>query len=230
MPHGLSGEGLRRGPGIAHEECSGRDGSETHAGTRTENGRALTDRNRGARVRRGARRDNGAWGRSGPAPRIAIGRRFSSKVVGSRATEVAPNRRIEVFQLASVLGVQSACLPVFALNGLVHFLAVHGDFDRGRDPQPNLIAPDIHHGDNNVITNDDAFVAVSGQNQHLLGSFLLPTRSVTVPDHVARALGNHDGAFDDLGWHVAFCDGDCSSGHAVARSGDGPGSRVGAEA
>jgi hypothetical protein len=29
------------------------------------------------------------------------------------------------------------------------------------------------------------------------GSFLLPTRPVTVPDHVARALGYHDGAFDD---------------------------------
>src|SRR6187402_624272 len=37
------------------------------------------------------------------------------------------------------------------------------------------------------------------------GSFLLPTRPVTVPDHVARALGYHDGAVDE-GCYVAGCD------------------------
>ena len=96
-------------------------------------------------------------------------------------------------------GSRRARLSILALNGLVHLLAVYGDLDGGRDPQSNLIAPDIHHGDDDVIADDDTFVAVSGQDQHLLGSFLLPTRPVTVPDHVARALGYHDGA--RLAWH-----------------------------
>ena len=72
-----------------------------------------------------------------------------------------------MLDLTGVLGVQACRLPVLALNGLVHLLAVHGDFDGGRDPLSDLIAPDIHHGDDDVVTNDDAFVAVSGQDQHL---------------------------------------------------------------
>ena len=88
-------------------------------------------------------------------------------LVGPGATDVAPERRVEVFELAGILGVQAARLTILALNGLVHLLAVYGDLDGGRDPQSNLVAPDIHHGDDDVIADDDAFVAVSGQDQHL---------------------------------------------------------------
>jgi hypothetical protein len=72
----------------------------------------------------------------------------------------------EAFNLASVLGLQSTRLAILALDGLVHLLAVHGDLDRGRDPQSNLITPNIHHGDDDIIADDDTFVAVSGQDQH----------------------------------------------------------------
>src|SRR3954470_7845053 len=64
----------------------------------------------------------------------------------------------------------------------------------------------------------------------IFGSFLLPTRPVTVPDHVARALGYHDGASlawhgNDTGWSIAVVERIVlrAPGHAVARSGDGPG-------
>src|SRR3954468_18396790 len=60
----------------------------------------------------------------------------------------------------------------------------------------------------------------------VLGSFLLPTRAVTIPDHDARALGDHDGAGDGSTpkgtWVVS------RAGQAVARIGVRPGSRVGA--
>ena len=41
-----------------------------------------------------------------------------------------------------------------------------------RDPQPDLIAPDIDHGDDDVIADDDTFVAVAGTAQASFG--LLP--------------------------------------------------------
>jgi hypothetical protein len=80
-----------------------------------------------------------------------------------------------LLDLAGVVGFQSARLAVFALNRLVHLLPVHGDLDWGRDPQPNLIAANIHDGDDDIIAYDDTFVAVSGQDQHRLR--LLPPAS-----------------------------------------------------
>src|SRR5262245_37528977 len=99
------------------------------------------------RVRRVGCRLRGGLDRTGPVPLPPTD--ATSKLVVSGATNVAPNRRVEVFELARVLGVQSARLSILALDGLVHLLPVHGDFDGGRDPQPNLVAPDIHHGDDN---------------------------------------------------------------------------------
>src|SRR5262245_56431527 len=102
-------------------------------------------------------------------PRVGLA---SSGFFGPRATNFAPDGRIKAFDLASVLGFQPARLSILSLDGLIHLLAVYGDFDRGRDPQSNLIAPNIHHGDDDVIPDDDTFVAVSGQDQHR--SRLLP--------------------------------------------------------
>ncbi len=64
------------------------------------------------------------------------------------------------------MGFQSARLAILALNGLVHLLAVYRDLDRGRDSQSNLIAAYIHYGDDNVIADDDTFIAVTRQDQH----------------------------------------------------------------
>jgi hypothetical protein len=73
---------------------------------------------------------------------------------------------IEALDLAGVMRLEAARLAILALNGLVNLLTVHRDLDRGRDPQSNLIAANIHHGDDDVIAYDDAFVAVTGQDQH----------------------------------------------------------------
>jgi hypothetical protein len=96
----------------------------------------------------------------------------SSGLFGPRATNVPPHWRGHSFDLACILGIQSARLSILALDGFVHLLAVYGDLDWGRDTQSNLIAPNIHHGDDDVIAYDDTFVAVSGQDQHR--SRLLP--------------------------------------------------------
>src|SRR4029077_18180231 len=109
------------------------------------------------------------------------------------------------------------------------------------DPQPNLIAPDIHHGDDDVIPDDDAFVAVSGQDQHLR---LLPPANETRNLPWSRCPGSrlprrgqgmrrdYDGVVRVvsalLACMLASKPG-LRAGQAVARSGVGPGSRVGAE-
>jgi len=101
-------------------------------------------------------------GREEPVGSGPIPPREASDAVDSGATQVAPKRRsIQVLDLAGVLGFQSARLTILALNGLVHLLAVYGDLDGGRDPQSDLIAPDVHHRDDDVIADDDTFVAVS---------------------------------------------------------------------
>src|SRR4029078_6204729 len=97
----------------------------------------------------------------------------SSGFFSPGTTQLAPDGRIEAFDLASFLGFQSARPSVLALDGFIHLFAEYGDLDRGRDPQTNFIAPNIHHGDDDVTSDDDTFVAVSGQDQHR--SRLLPT-------------------------------------------------------
>ena len=57
-------------------------------------------------------------------------------------------------------------LLVLALNGFIDLLAVDGNFRRGIDAQANFVAANIHDGDNNIVADHDAFIAVSRQNQH----------------------------------------------------------------
>jgi hypothetical protein len=88
--------------------------------------------------------------------------------IGTRArrpSQVAPERGVpQSFHLTRVLRVQARRLAVLSLDGLVHLLAVHADLDWSRDPQSDLVAPYVHHGDDDVVTDDDAFVAVAGQH------------------------------------------------------------------
>jgi hypothetical protein len=77
--------------------------------------------------------------------------------------------------LAGIVRLKPARLTILTLNGLVHLLSVYRDFDRGRDPQSNLIAANIDDGDDDIIADDYALIAVSGQDQHRLR--LLPPAS-----------------------------------------------------
>src|SRR5258708_6901209 len=66
--------------------------------------------------------------------------------------------------------VEALSAHVFALDRLVHFLAVYGNLGRRLDAQPHLVTADVHHGDHDVVTDDDAFVALPRQNKHLAHS------------------------------------------------------------
>jgi hypothetical protein len=93
-------------------------------------------------------------------------RAVASGIIGPTAALFTPWRLIEAVYLARVVGLQAACLAILALNCVVHLLSVHGDLDWGRDPQSNLIAANINYGDDNVIADDDTFIAVTRQDQH----------------------------------------------------------------
>jgi hypothetical protein len=41
-----------------------------------------------------------------------------------------------------------------------------GYLRRGIDPKPNFVASNIHNGDDNVVTDNDALVTLSRQDQH----------------------------------------------------------------
>src|SRR5262249_41617343 len=94
----------------------------------------------------------------------------------------------------------------------------------GRDPQSDLITPNIDHGDDDIIADDDTFVAVSGQDQHRFR--LLPPAS-EARDPSLITLPTTDGARD--GTLPVTLRVLSHTGYAVGRSGDGPSSRFGAE-
>src|SRR4051812_17247760 len=52
------------------------------------------------------------------------------------------------------------CFPfaILALDGLVDFLAMDGNVVGAFDAEANLVAANVHNGDDNVIANDEAFV------------------------------------------------------------------------
>jgi hypothetical protein len=73
----------------------------------------------------------------------------------------AMQRTANGFDLPGFLGFQATGLSIFALNGFVHLLTMHTDLDGCGDTQSDLITSNVHHGDHNVITDDDTFVAVT---------------------------------------------------------------------
>jgi hypothetical protein len=58
-------------------------------------------------------------------------------------------------------------LQVLALDRVVHLAAVDRDFARSFDTEANPIAANIYDRDDHVVADDDAFVALSGENQHI---------------------------------------------------------------
>src|SRR5581483_10003477 len=86
-------------------------------------------------------------------------------------------------QFSGILGLDSARPQVFPLNRVVNFLPVYRNFDGCVDAKTHLVAADIHHGDDNVVADHDAFVALSRQNKHrpLLLLYLTLICGVTLP-------------------------------------------------
>ena len=81
-------------------------------------------------------------------------------VVLVSATLTGPSKFLRVFPL------QLAGAAVFPLNCFVHFLPMNGDLRGGLDTQPDLVTANIDDGDNDVVAYDDAFVTLSGEDQH----------------------------------------------------------------
>jgi len=75
--------------------------------------------------------------------------------------KIATDRAANGLHLAGFLGFQSARLSILTLNGLVHLLAVYADLDWRGYAQSDLITTNVHHGDDDVIANDDTFVSVT---------------------------------------------------------------------
>jgi len=55
---------------------------------------------------------------------------------------------------------------VFPLDGIVHLAAMNGDLAWSLDPKPDLVTADIDYGYNDVVANNDAFIALSGEDKH----------------------------------------------------------------
>lgn len=55
---------------------------------------------------------------------------------------------------------------IFTLYRIVDLLAVHRDRLRRLDAEANFVAANVNNRHNHVVTNHDAFVAVSGKDEH----------------------------------------------------------------
>src|SRR6185295_17716027 len=51
-------------------------------------------------------------------------------------------------------------LLIFALNGFVHLATVHRNLARRFDSQPHLVAAHVDDGYDDIIANNDAFIAL----------------------------------------------------------------------
>src|SRR5262249_48296007 len=67
---------------------------------------------------------------------------------------------------AGLIGPNLRGLLVFPLNSLVHFAAMHRNLARRLDPQSHAIAAHVDDGYDDIVTNNNALVALSGKNQH----------------------------------------------------------------
>ena len=57
-------------------------------------------------------------------------------------------------------------LLILALDGFVHFATVHRNFARRLNPEPNFVAAHVDDRYDDIVANDDTFVALSGEDEH----------------------------------------------------------------
>jgi hypothetical protein len=70
--------------------------------------------------------------------------------------------RVRMADAAGVVELNLCRLPILALDRVVHFSAMNRNLARGLNAKPDLITAHIYYGDNDVIANNDTFVALSG--------------------------------------------------------------------
>src|SRR5262249_30579169 len=99
---------------------------------------------------------------AGAAPAAPSGR--ARPPGGGRRGPVEPRHR----------GGTDGVRAVAAVDGVVDLLAVDRDLLGGHDPQPDLVAANLHHRHRDVVVDDDALVFFPGQYQHRRLSFSKP--------------------------------------------------------
>jgi hypothetical protein len=68
--------------------------------------------------------------------------------------------------LFDVMGRHARGLEVLLSDAVKDFFPQHHDVIRRFNAQADLLAPDFHHGDADVVTHIQAFSGFSGQNEH----------------------------------------------------------------
>jgi len=85
---------------------------------------------------------------------------------------------IRLAELTSFIETDLRGLLVFALNGLVDFAAMYLDLAGGFDAKPNFVATHVDDGYHDIVTDDDALVALSGKHKH--GDLVLEAVKVVI--------------------------------------------------
>ena len=68
--------------------------------------------------------------------------------------------------LAGVIKLNLRGLAILALNGLVYLAAMNRYFARRLNPESNLVAAYVDDGYDDIVADDDTFVALSGEDEH----------------------------------------------------------------
>src|SRR5262245_36591142 len=97
----------------------------------------------------------------------------------------------DLSETRKILGLDLRRGTVFAPNGVVHFLAMDADLLGGVDPESDFVASNIDDCHLDVIPDHDRLVALTGQHQHGVGSFLGkgPARKSSGPHDPATSSG-----------------------------------------
>ena len=66
--------------------------------------------------------------------------------------------------LPGVVQLNLRGLAILALNGFVNLAAMNRYFARRLDPEPNLVATYVDDGYDDIVADDDTFVALSGED------------------------------------------------------------------
>jgi len=82
----------------------------------------------------------------------------AGRIAGFGGTSTVYRPNVFRFQLAGA--------EVFSLDRLVDFPTMYGNFGRRVDPQAYFLAPDIYNCHNDIVTYDNALVALPGQDKH----------------------------------------------------------------
>jgi hypothetical protein len=78
-------------------------------------------------------------------------------------------------------------LLVFPLNRVVDFASVDRYLARSVDAEPHAVSANVDDRHDHIVANHDAFVALSGENQHVVTRSAQKLREARRPGNLRRA-------------------------------------------